>query len=68
MASMDIAKAFDSVSHITIRDTLHIMGLPCPMVSYIMDTYQRSVTILTCGDWESDEILLTCGVKQGNPL
>ncbi|CAK9834256.1 Retrovirus-related Pol polyprotein from type-2 retrotransposable element R2DM [Anthophora retusa] len=68
MASMDIAKAFDSVSHKTINETLNIMGLPKPMVQYIMDTYERSSTTLMCDDWESDEIKPACGVRQGDPL
>lgn len=68
MASIDIAKAFDSVSHDTIRDSLHIKGVPSPMVEYIMDTYSRSSTTLTSNGWESGEIHPTCGVRQGDPL
>ncbi|CAK9796160.1 Retrovirus-related Pol polyprotein from type-2 retrotransposable element R2DM [Anthophora quadrimaculata] len=66
---MDIAKAFDCVSHTTLRDTLTSMGLgPGPMIEYIMDTYKNSTTSLVCGDWESEKIHPTCGVKQGDPL
>ncbi|CAL7932961.1 unnamed protein product [Xylocopa violacea] len=68
MASMDIAKAFDSVSHKTIRDTLSIIGSPSPMTDYIMDTYNRCHTTLTFDNWESEAIKPTCGVKQGDPL
>lgn len=68
IASIDIAKAFDSVSHNTIRDTLTIKGIPNPMVRYIMDVYARSTTKLVCDGWESDPIHPTCGVKQGDPL
>lgn len=68
MASIDIAKAFDSVSHKSIRDTLTVMGLPSLMTEYIMDTYNRCTTILTCHNWESDDIRPACGVKQGDPL
>ncbi|CAL7932985.1 unnamed protein product, partial [Xylocopa violacea] len=42
VASIDIAKAFDSVSHNTIRDTLLMKGIPSPMVQYIMDVYARN--------------------------
>lgn len=68
IASIDIAKAFDSVSHNTIRDTLTIKGVPNLMVRYIMDVYARSTTKLVCDGWESDPIHPTCGVKQGDPL
>ncbi|CAK9796152.1 Retrovirus-related Pol polyprotein from type-2 retrotransposable element R2DM [Anthophora quadrimaculata] len=44
------------------------MGLPKPMVNYIMDTYERSTTTLMCDDWESDQIKPACGVRQGDPL
>lgn len=68
MASMDMAKAFDSVSHKTLRDTLCIKGMPGPMIEYVMDTYKRSTTTLVCNGWESEEIKPTCGVKQGDPI
>lgn len=68
IASMDIAKAFDSVSHKTIRDTIEIMGLPDPMIEYIMNVYERSTTFLKCDRWESDRFKPTCGVKQGDPM
>lgn len=68
IASLDIAKAFDSVSHESIRETLESMGLPQPMTSYIMDVYQRSTTTLCCGSWTSNKIHPTCGVKQGDPM
>lgn len=68
LASLDIAKAFDSVAHATIRETLEVMGLPTPMVRYITDTYKRSTTRLYCNDWSSDKFAPTCGVKQGDPM
>lgn len=71
MASLDIAKAFDSVSHKTIQETLEtleIMGVPQPMTQYIMDVYNNSTTKLTCNGWTSDHIKPLCGVKQGDPM
>ncbi|KMQ90397.1 r2 protein [Lasius niger] len=65
MTSLDIAKAFDSVSHNTIRE---MKGLPGPMTSYIMDVYQRSTTTLCCDSWTSRRIRPACGVKQGDPM
>ena len=68
VASLDIAKAFDSVSHKTIEGTLEVMGIPPPMKAYIMDVYLRSTTSLRCNAWTSESIRPTCGVKQGDPM
>lgn len=68
VASLDIAKAFDSVSHETLSETLEIMGTPPPMIAYIKDVYERSSTTLVCDGWTSDSIQPRCGVKQGDPM
>lgn len=68
VASLDIAKAFDSVSHGTIEETLTVMGIPPPMQSYIIDGYQRGTTALCCNSWTSTSIHPACGVKQGDPM
>lgn len=68
MASMDIAKAFDSISHKTLRETLIVMGLPAEMSEYLVDSYKRSKTMISFNGWRSEEIHPTCGVKQGDPL
>jgi len=68
MASLDVAKAFDSVTHNTIVDILRSAGVPTPMVDYIAWIYEKSVTRLHCENWESQSIHPTCGVKQGDPL
>jgi len=68
MASLDVAKAFDSVTHNTIVDILRSAGVPTPMVDYIAWVYEKSVTRLHCENWESQSIHPTCGVKQGDPL
>lgn len=68
IASIDIAKAFDSVTHNTIKDTLVKKGIPGPMVGYIMHTYKDGHTRLRCGGWVSEPIGPTCGVRQGDPL
>lgn len=68
MASFDVAKAFDSVTHSTIADTFTSIGVPSLMVKYISNTYERSTTRLKCGEWTSHKIRPTCGVKQGDLL
>lgn len=68
LASVDLTKAFDSVSHETIIDTLTTMGAPGPMVAYVAHVYKNSQTTLACDGWNSHKIHPTCGVKQGDPL
>lgn len=68
VASLDMAKAFDSVSHKTIEETLTVMGILPPMRSYILDDYQRGTITLCCNSWTSENIRPTCGVKQGDPM
>ncbi|CAI5794578.1 Hypothetical predicted protein [Podarcis lilfordi] len=68
LASLDVAKAFDSVAHRTIKETLQMMGIPNPMTHYISDVYDRSTTVLSCGGATSQEFHPRCGVKQGDPM
>ncbi|CAI5789269.1 Hypothetical predicted protein [Podarcis lilfordi] len=68
MASLDVAKAFDSVAHNTIKETLQMMGIPDAMTYYISDVYDRSTTILSCGGVTSQEFHPRCGAKQGDPM
>ena len=68
MASIDVAKAFDSVSHSTVLQTLKIRGAPVPFTRYIGSVYESSWTRLKYGATQSTPILPTCGVKQGDPL
>lgn len=68
IASLDIAKAFDSLAHRTISETLEVSGVPRPMIDYIMDVYSKSSTRLYCNNWTSNKITPTCGVKQGDPM
>jgi len=56
VASLDIAKAFDLVAYDTISETLEVMGLLAPMISYIMHTYKHSTTRLCCNSWTSEKI------------
>lgn len=42
MASLDISKAFDSVSHSAIMETLKGVGVPSPMIEYLEDTYLKT--------------------------
>lgn len=68
LATLDVAKAYDSVTHQTIMDTLITAGVPDLMIKYIREVYEHSTTRIQCNGWTSDEIKPTCGVKQGDPL
>lgn len=68
MASIDLSKAFDSVSHRSLKETLIVMEFFEKMINYIIDSYERSTTLLSCYNWISKEIHPTSGVKQEDPL
>jgi Reverse transcriptase (RNA-dependent DNA polymerase). len=68
LASLDIAKAFDSVSHTTIQAALRGKGVPPPMLQYLHFVYDQSTTKLKGDTWSSHSIKPLCGVKQGDPL
>lgn len=68
IASLDVSKAFDSVSHHAIIVALRNMGFPSPMVQYLEDVYARSKTRLEGGTWTSSYVHPERGVRQGDPL
>lgn len=68
VASIDIAKAFDSVSHETIRRAMKVKGVPSALVNYVMGTYEDSATTIIGKTTKSRPVHPTAGVKQGDPL
>lgn len=63
MLFLDVAKAFDTVSHQTLFRVASAMGLPPPLVNYLRHLYSRSTVkvadkVTKCGR----------GVRQGDPL
>lgn len=68
MASLDISKAFDSVSHSAIAAVLTEIGIPGPMIQYLIEVYKGSKTYLEEGTWTSAPIHPERGVRQGDPL
>jgi len=67
IASLDIKKAFDSVAHAVIIDTIKKMGCPREFVNYVAKLYANAKTIL---QWAgvNTEIQMEEGVLQGDPL
>lgn len=68
MASVDVSKAFDSVSHPSIVAILKSFGIPQPLIGYISGTYEQGSTVIEGDGWTSTSIHPTRGVKQGDLL
>src|SRR6218665_686543 len=68
LAFVDVAKAFDSVSHDTLRRALRRLGVPEPLVDYVGYMYGHSSTVLVVNGRRSAPIVCGRGVRQGDPL
>ena len=64
----DVAKAFDSVSHDTIRLAATRLGVPRSLTSYIDRLYTGCTTQLRLSKGLSRPITVRRGVRQGDPL
>lgn len=67
LASLDLKKAFDSVSHDAILTTLRSRGYPLHLIKYVEMLYASCTTIVSY-DTSSRTITPTRGVRQGDPL
>lgn len=67
MATLDLKKAFDSVSHRTIIDTIKQMGCPGPFIHYMENLYGNATTTLQYEGHEAP-IKINKGVLQGDPI
>ena len=68
IASIDVAKAFDTVAHSAIMQTLGARGCPDPMLDYLRSVYCDATTTITSDGWQSHAIHPRHGVRQGDPL
>lgn len=67
IATLDLKKAFDSVAHGTVIETIELLGCPFPFVKYMKDLYgQASTTIQYEGT--DTPVKIRRGVLQGDPL
>ncbi|KAG8179198.1 hypothetical protein JTE90_004026 [Oedothorax gibbosus] len=66
--SIDLVKAFDSVSHNSIYSAIRALNLPFDFERYIKDLYEGSTTIFQFPGSEETPFHQTCGVRQGDPL
>ena len=66
--SLDVSKAFDSVSHHSITRRLRAMNVHPLLVKYLGDSYVEASTSIKCGPHLVEGISVNRGVKQGDPL
>lgn len=68
IAFVDVAKAFDSVSHDSLLLAARRIGVPDRLVAYIGSLYQGSCTKLKVGRRLGAPLPVRQGVRQGDPL
>lgn len=66
--SLDLQKAFDSVSHQSIRRALQRFSIDERLQHFILDGYDNSSTVPEIGAEHGRKISFRRGVKQGDPL
>lgn len=67
LVSIDIRKAFDSVSHCSVLETFKDIGCPAPFVQYMKHVYDNAATHLQYKG-QSRKVPILTGVLQGDPL
>lgn len=65
---LDLAKAFDTVTHDSIRKAMARKGLPREVIEHIMDFYNGAKTQFSTNEGRTGDIEILSGVKQGCPL
>ena len=65
---VDVAKAFDTVSHHSIERALRRLRCPTPFVTLVRNLYQGAETRIHLDGVDTEAIQITNGVKQGCPL
>lgn len=65
---LDLAKAFDTVSHRHIQAGLERFGVGQHFVQVVRDLYHNASTHFELANGKTEDIRITRGVKQGDPL
>lgn len=68
MVLLDLAKAFDTVSHKHIVAALERFAIDEHFIDVVVDLYTNAGTHFTLPQGDTEEIKMTRGVKQGDPL
>jgi len=65
---LDMAKAFDTVSHGHISSALRRLKVPEVIIGAVMNTYADATTYFELATGKTDPIPIKRGVKQGDPM
>lgn len=68
VVSIDLQKAFDTISHSSIERALNRFSVDERLQKVILDGYSNTNTYIQLGSLKSDSIQVRRGVKQGDPL
>ena len=68
IAFVDVAKAFDSVSHESIAVAARRLGVSSHFIEYIRNLYASGTTCLRVGAKQSGPLPVRRGVRQGDPM
>ena len=68
MSFLDLKNAFGSVSHLLIRDMLHHIKLPKPIIAYIINGYSQLSAFVKTKFWSTRTFQIQRGVFQGDTL
>lgn len=67
LATLDLKKAFDSVAHGIVIETIELLGCPKPFVKYMKDLYGNANTTIQYEGTDTP-VKIKRGVLQGDPL
>ena len=67
VTSIDVEKAFPSVSHFAIFRALESRGFPNDFIMFVENMYNKSTTILEVNDESSQNIVVKRGVQTRGP-
>ena len=67
-ATLDLARAFDSVEYSAIMRAAEAAGISPLLINYLKSLYASCTTTLSGTNWSSEPIKVTRGVKPGDPL
>ena len=68
VAFLDLAKAFDTISHDLFAKGLQRLGVPSQFIKVVEDLYDGATTSFATVKGETRQIKINQGVKQGDPL
>ena len=68
VAFLDLAKAFDTISHDLFAKGLERLGVPSQFIRVVEDLYDGATTSFATVNGETRHIRINQGVKQGDPL